>query len=204
MQQTPAGCVGEPTFHAEGDSRGSETRDLSPAALYFCTNVVAAEPKPPADISPAVQTDIEILEAVRSGRLSLDVSRAMCTGKQLDSQHSAGSCAETTGEPAADSQKAGEQGGVPQSMAASVTPSQETRAGETPFEMAALSSPFSSGGSTAGSSSMTPAVSHPQSSSEPHSSAEQPAAAAQQAAAPASDAMSAFKSPFEVSWMCNG
>ena len=176
----------------ELDSPDFTRRRSSPAALYFSTNVAAAEPKPQKVSPTSTRTDLEVLEAVRSGRLPADASLALCTAGLQDSESGAFTSARN-GAPS--HCKAGDHVGAPASDAASVSPS---RAGETPFEMAALNSPFSSGGSSASGSSMTPAISNPQSSSEDQNPAEGPSAAAQPAAAPASGFDSAFKSPFEV------
>jgi len=183
-----------------GESGSSDfaRRQSSPAALYFSTNVAAAEPKPRKASPPSTQTDFEVLEAVRSGRRSFDASLALCAAGLQDSEPETVAAAG----PADLHWKAGDRPGEAASDAASVSPS---RAGETPFEMAALSSPFSSNGSSsAGGSSMTPAISNPQSSSEDQKPAEE-SAAAQPAAVPASGFASAFKSPFEVrrSFLCD-
>ncbi len=180
---------------AKLDSSDFARRQSSPAALYFRTNIAAAEPKLRIASPPSTRTDFEVLEAVRSGRRSFDASLAVCAAG-LQGSESETVAAARRGGPADLPSKAGDHLGVAASDAASTSPS---RAGETPFEMAALSSPFSSSGSSsAGGSSMTPAISDPQSSSEDQKPAEEPSAAAQPAAAPAFGFASAFKSPFEV------
>ena len=179
----------------EWDNSDFARRQSSPAASYFGTNVAAAaEPKPRKASPPDTRAHCDVLEAVRPGRLPFDASLAFCTAGLPNSEPGIGASA-TYGRPADKRWQGADQPGIPASDAASLSPK---RAGQTPFEMAAVSSPFSSGGSTAGGNSTTPAMSEPQSSSEDQNPAEEPSAAGQLAAAPASGFQSAFKSPFEV------